>query len=45
MPAIIFLTACWLVIPWLATASSLSLPLLLLLLTPPLVVIADRVQP
>jgi hypothetical protein len=36
MPAIIFLTACWLVIP----ASSLSL-----LLTPPLVVIADRVQP
>jgi hypothetical protein len=41
MPAIIFLTACWLVIP----ASSLSLPLLLLLLTPPLVVIADRVQP
>jgi hypothetical protein len=44
MPAIIFLTACWLVIPWLAAASSLPLPLLLLL-TPPLVVIADRVQP
>jgi hypothetical protein len=45
MAGLVFLIACWIIIPWLAAFTSLPLPVFVLLISPALVVIADRVQP
>jgi hypothetical protein len=45
MFSILFIVACWILIPWLAASSTVPLPLLLLLILPVLVLLVDRIQP
>jgi hypothetical protein len=45
MFSILFIAACWILIPWLAASTTIPLPLLLLLILPVLVVAADYLQP
>lgn len=45
MRSILFIAACWILIPWLAASTTIPLPLFLLLILPVLVVLIDRIQP
>ena len=45
MAGLVFLIACWIIIPWLAAFTSLPLPVFVLLIIPVFIIVADRVQP
>jgi hypothetical protein len=45
MAGLLFLIACWVIIPWLAAFAPLPFPWFVLLIIPALIVVADWVQP